>query len=241
MPPIRKGDGTPVEPKGVSQIRTGDGRILFDGPAIPDPENLHHGYDSTLLDLSDNDSVSPWSDFDDNVGPNDLTAGDAPTYREDQLNGDPIVDFDTSNYLETNFNDVSPPYTRYIVFKYDDAGSFNNYVLDGGSDNEALFRADGDDDWQIGGLRGGSPDTDWHIASLRYDTDGYIRIDGSVVASGDTSPNSLSGITMGSRFGGSNNADISVRYHLGYSVGHDANTAESVEEFLSNQTGVALS
>ena len=36
MTPIRKGDGTPVEPKGVSQIRTGDGRILFDGPAIPD-------------------------------------------------------------------------------------------------------------------------------------------------------------------------------------------------------------
>ena len=36
MPPIRKGDGTPVTPKGISQIRTGDGRILFDGVAIPD-------------------------------------------------------------------------------------------------------------------------------------------------------------------------------------------------------------
>jgi len=36
MPPIRKGDGTPVAPKGISQVRTGDGRILFDDPAIPD-------------------------------------------------------------------------------------------------------------------------------------------------------------------------------------------------------------
>ena len=36
MPPIRKGDGTPVTPKGISQIRTGDGRILFDGVAIHD-------------------------------------------------------------------------------------------------------------------------------------------------------------------------------------------------------------
>ena len=36
MPPIRKGDGTPVTPKGISQIRTGDGRILFDGVAIRD-------------------------------------------------------------------------------------------------------------------------------------------------------------------------------------------------------------
>jgi len=36
MPPIRKGDGTAVTPKGISQVRTGDGRIFFDGPAIPD-------------------------------------------------------------------------------------------------------------------------------------------------------------------------------------------------------------
>ena len=41
MPPIRKGDGTPVTPKGISQIRTGDGRILFDGPAIPDADVFH--------------------------------------------------------------------------------------------------------------------------------------------------------------------------------------------------------
>jgi len=38
MPPIRKGDGTAVAPKGVSQVRTGDGRIFFDGAAIPDSE-----------------------------------------------------------------------------------------------------------------------------------------------------------------------------------------------------------
>ena len=38
MPPIRKGDGTPVTPKGISQIRTGDGRILFDGVALPDSD-----------------------------------------------------------------------------------------------------------------------------------------------------------------------------------------------------------
>ena len=44
MPPIRKGDGTPVEPKGVSQIRTGDGRILFDGPAIPDAAVLRYPF-----------------------------------------------------------------------------------------------------------------------------------------------------------------------------------------------------
>ena len=61
MPPIRKGDGTPVEPKGVSQIRTGDGRILFDGPAISDsvllPESddlTHFGGDTTDFDINTN-------------------------------------------------------------------------------------------------------------------------------------------------------------------------------------------
>ena len=42
MPPIRKGDGTPVTPKGISQIRTGDGRILFDGVDTPDSVVLQY-------------------------------------------------------------------------------------------------------------------------------------------------------------------------------------------------------
>ena len=54
MPPIRKGDGTPVTPKGISQIRTGDGRILFDGPAIPDSDvYLHDDFDGGETDRED--------------------------------------------------------------------------------------------------------------------------------------------------------------------------------------------
>jgi len=45
MAPIRKGDGTPVDPKGISQVRTGDGRILFDAPAIPDALTDHYLHD----------------------------------------------------------------------------------------------------------------------------------------------------------------------------------------------------
>ena len=36
MAPIRKGDGTPLEMPGVQQVRSGDGRVFFDGDAIPD-------------------------------------------------------------------------------------------------------------------------------------------------------------------------------------------------------------
>ena len=36
MAPIRKGDGTPLEIPGVSEVRSGDGRVFFEGDAIPD-------------------------------------------------------------------------------------------------------------------------------------------------------------------------------------------------------------
>ena len=40
MAPIRKGDGTPLEIPGVSEVRSGDGRVFFD--AIPDSEDFEH-------------------------------------------------------------------------------------------------------------------------------------------------------------------------------------------------------
>ena len=51
MPPIRKGDGTAVTPKGISQISTGDGRILFDAVAIPDTWVERPDDDDTSTDV----------------------------------------------------------------------------------------------------------------------------------------------------------------------------------------------
>lgn len=51
-PPIRRGDGTGVEPNGFAEVRTGDGRVLFD--AIPDyythQWKLDEGSGSTAAD-----------------------------------------------------------------------------------------------------------------------------------------------------------------------------------------------
>ena len=67
MPPIRKGDGTPVAPKGISQVRTGDGRILFDGVAIPDSDiaqfedgSLHPSFtgDTSAYEVNSDQSIS---------------------------------------------------------------------------------------------------------------------------------------------------------------------------------------
>ena len=40
MAPIRKGDGTPLEIPGVSEVRSGDGRVFFEGDAIPDKAGI---------------------------------------------------------------------------------------------------------------------------------------------------------------------------------------------------------
>ena len=87
MPPIRKGDGTPVTPKGVSQIRTGDGRILFDGPAIPDL-GMDHEYHATTID----DITDVWSD---QVGDINLSPENSPSLSD--INGKQAVLYNSDN------------------------------------------------------------------------------------------------------------------------------------------------
>ena len=90
MPPIRKGDGTPVTPKGISQIRTGDGRILFDGVAIPDSafEQV-----ANRLAMSEGSGTA----LEDSVGDDDATI-DGPTWVDDSnFTGGFYLDFDGDN------------------------------------------------------------------------------------------------------------------------------------------------
>jgi len=63
MPPIRKGDGTAVAPKGISQVRTGDGRVLFDSPAIPYP--YVGGNNGTVTQLDSSDLSTTGNSYDD--------------------------------------------------------------------------------------------------------------------------------------------------------------------------------
>ena len=62
MAPIRKGDGTQLEIPGVSEVRTGDGRVFFDD-AIPDAVEDHgiHYLEPSTLQVT-NGSVDEWED-----------------------------------------------------------------------------------------------------------------------------------------------------------------------------------
>ena len=91
MPPIRKGDGTPVTPKGISQIRTGDGRILFDGPAIPDSAVYHY----PLLER-DTDTIS------EELQTEDATAVGTTNISNDWWKGWAEDADGTDDYIDTN-------------------------------------------------------------------------------------------------------------------------------------------
>ena len=60
MAPIRKGDGTPLEIPGVSEVRSGDGRVFFEGDAIPDSDvYLHDDWgDNKLQDREDSGTTT---------------------------------------------------------------------------------------------------------------------------------------------------------------------------------------
>ena len=62
MAPIRKGDGTPLDIPGVSEVRSGDGRVFFEADAIPDSAVFHwpffEGSGSTLAEELDNQDGS---------------------------------------------------------------------------------------------------------------------------------------------------------------------------------------
>ena len=62
MAPIRKGDGTPLEIPGVSEVRSGDGRVFFEGDAIPDSALYHYPFlersNSTVVEELENEDAT---------------------------------------------------------------------------------------------------------------------------------------------------------------------------------------
>ena len=220
-------------------------RSLVDGEeigAIPDRDLLHAHYDARELGLNDNDSVTTWDDLE---GDNDLTEGDAPTFKTDVINGNPVVRHDGSgNYLETAFaSEISQPNHVYAVAVWRDAVDAGGHFWDGDSQDEANFRqGGGNEDWRISApdtVAGGSTDNDDHIFGIIYDgPDSAIREDGSVVASGDAGSNGYNGFKTGVRGGISDFGQVDFGEILIY---NGEPTPADVEQYLSDEWGISLS
>ena len=194
MPPIRKGDGTPVTPKGISQIRTGDGRILFDGPAIPDSgvfqDAILQWYAGEGINVDDGQATDGWNDI-----LEELTATDegSPTFREDQ-NGKEAVEYDGTDdghdFDPTGFPTGNDPWSfAMVVYKRDIS-------------NRQQFFGWGD--------HGTTPQS-W---SLRF-RDGELEMNlrGSGTEASYSNLNADEWVTMGASFAGGSNGDVKLFYN----------------------------
>ena len=209
MAPIRKGDGTPLEIPGVQEVRTGDGRVFFEGdaiPDIPDEQDLHARYDATELPLSDGNSVTTWTDETGNGF--DLTAGAAPTYVASGINGNPSVRFDgVDDFLDVAFSTITQPFTVFIVFDAAADSTLSRILFRESGDTFALSSDASNNIGLFAGdsITGGSVGSPTIVSGLPNGTSSVLRQDGTQVASGDARTNGLNGLTVGSDSGGSGN------------------------------------
>ena len=251
MPPIRKGDGTPVTPKGISQVRTGDGRILFDGVAIPDSVVAHWAAD----DLSS--GFDEWVDREsgfvlDNFG---------STYLEDGINGNPSVATDGLDDFLVNNNDIDlgsvdaeitfvsvfEPLSSDIgyIFHQADSATFGNQEF-------SLFW-DGDLVLTLGGsennLNGSQEPT---IASATYsrpELSGTVGVNGAEIDAnvGDIDRDEPYGFHVGARGDDENDptaTDVHFEGRIGDIIvaeGRSIDDYRQINEFLSNKYGIGLS
>jgi len=199
MPPIRKGDGTAVAPKGISQVRTGDGRILFDGVAIPDIQDAYAGYIASagVLDgqgdpVSDGETVSEWQDDTDNN--RHLTGGD-PTLSEDAVNAEPAIDF-VDDSLTVQLSAIEQPNTVFLVVRNRDAeATADAFTAEVGNQHQIQAR---DGDWNLqNDLSGASISNNYQILTCVFNTDNSkIRVDQSETT-GSIADEDLNGINIG--------------------------------------------
>jgi len=184
MPPIRKGDGTAVVPKGISQVRTGDGRILFDGPALPDsvvlPESNdldHFDGPTTAYDINDNSPVIYTEENDLSLK---LTSNENPTGTE------PVPIYSTSGLdrypqqgeifscFINDIGDLVPMYTWAHQANQDDY--YGAMIFPDGNELR-LLKGDGSGGFNILDSTTVTHNTDtWYDVETEWRGDGFMEV-----------------------------------------------------------------
>ena len=164
MAPIRKGDGTPLEIPGVSEVRSGDGRVFFDGVAIPDSVVSRPEDDDTTDQTEECGLVitakSDWSSIGARISNN--TSGVTRAYLRDHTAESLIDDVDISNLSSGD------------AFTFDDVNleSENDYSITVGAEGSS---------YDLGFRRG---ETDYPYTSDDVDIVGAVGTDEDPVVQG---------------------------------------------------------
>lgn len=198
MTPIRQGDGTGVTPTGISEVRTGDGRVVFTpGSAIPDSGISRWEFED---DSDATTALDSWGDNDGSIN--------GATYTSNAAEGSLALSFDgVDDYVEfagTSGIDFSGTFSisiwAYPDFEADGTG-FDRILTKSTSyssgDQEWTLQQDGTNDavqwsYNYGNATLGAvtitPQTYVHLVFVR-ESDGTIRLykDGNEVDSAASS------------------------------------------------------
>ena len=181
------------------RVQTGNGVKAFDTSAsgIPDSGDLYAPYDWQ--------EASGTSTVNDQTGNGrDLTG--TYTGPTETINGFQAGAFDeTDDVLSVDFSAISQPFTIFMVWRPDTVGTSSEYVLDGGSSNEAAFRSGGGN-WVLN-AGGGSVDDNNDVSDnttligevLFNSANSAGRANDTEVVAGNPGSDDLTGLTINQR------------------------------------------
>lgn len=173
---------------------------------ISEIEDLVLWLDASSLELNDNDLVESWTDLSGNN--NHATQsedGNKPTFKENILNGKPIIKFNNSALITPTFSFLD--WTIFVLFNDQSATTTYERILDHSYINGFWFGRNGSsaNSWG-GGVKEGSPpygrfisimDTQWHIIQNIRSGETHTISSGSSTVSGTVTANVTTSNTIG--------------------------------------------
>ena len=203
------------------------------------------------LDSSDSNTITEVlgavSQWDDKSGQGNhavqATGAEQPTTNATTQNGKNVLDFDgTDDRIVSTFGStLTQPNTVFITGKYDVITAA--YMFDGidASNRNALFN-----DTSLftafagSSLQGDAMDTDFHVLEVIFNgVSSSIRLDAGTATTGDAGADSLTGLTIGSRYSGTSALDGSIGEALVYNGLLDTAAKARVNTYLMNGWGVS--
>jgi len=248
-PPIRDGSGSSIgsirlgDGSEISEVRTGAGDVLFSASTIPDSDLYQH-YQGSSISATDGDSVSTWSD--DSGNGHDLTAGTAPTYRTNVLNGEPAVRFDGVDDILTASisNTQSQPFEIYTVAIFHDVSARHDVHAGAGVGGDAGLLFVGSDgnfnSFAATILTDGAADTNAHLFTQFHNgQSSFIEVDGSRT-SGDAGTRGYTDFTVGDRSGEGAKFDGDVLEIAVYSAEKTSAERSDINSYFNNKYGLSI-
>jgi hypothetical protein len=234
--------GATIDGTDVQEI-TVDGQTVFTAQApLPDAGDLHARYSAIDLGLSDGDPVNTWTDETGNG--HDLTGANAPTFKTNIINGQPVVRFDGLNdFLDVSFSDIPTPYTIFIVHADPDGSGQYTIHDEEAVGNVARFGPSGGNYRMFSGqgIFGNAATTSPLIHSEFYDNgpNSILRRNGTQTANGDCGNNALGGFKLATDGTEFSFAEIDIGEVLIYPQ-DKSSIFSDVEQYLSDEWGISL-